>query len=63
MGKKNEDNRYQLTVRVLEMGKKVADRYEIRQVARSGQFPKEEHAYKMVEGELPMLNKLMENSE
>ncbi len=31
--------------------------------ARSGHFPKEEHAYKMVEGELPKLNKLMENSE
>ena len=31
--------------------------------ARSGQFPKEEHAYKMVEGELPKLNKLMENSD
>lgn len=27
--------------------------------ARSGQFPKEEHAYKMVAGELPKLNKLL----
>lgn len=27
--------------------------------ARSGQFPKEEHAYKMVEGELPKLEKLL----
>jgi 3-methyl-2-oxobutanoate hydroxymethyltransferase len=29
---------------------------------RSGQFPKEEHAYKMVEGELPKLNKLLDKS-
>lgn len=28
--------------------------------ARSGQFPKEEHAYKMVEGELPKLKKLLD---
>jgi 3-methyl-2-oxobutanoate hydroxymethyltransferase len=27
--------------------------------ARGGQFPKEEHAYKMVDGELPKLNKLL----
>jgi 3-methyl-2-oxobutanoate hydroxymethyltransferase len=27
--------------------------------ARDGQFPKEEHAYKMVDGELPKLNKLL----
>ncbi|MGD2270355.1 MAG: 3-methyl-2-oxobutanoate hydroxymethyltransferase [Desulfobacterales bacterium] len=31
--------------------------------ARSGQFPKEEHAYKMVEGELPKLEKLLADSE
>ena len=31
--------------------------------ARSGQFPKEEHAYKMVEGELPKLNRLLDDSE
>lgn len=28
--------------------------------ARNGQFPKEEHAYKMVEGELPKLQKLLD---
>ena len=31
--------------------------------ARSGQFPKEEHAYKMVEGELAKLNRLLDDSE
>lgn len=31
---KNEDNRYQLTFRIMEMGMKVADRFEIRQEAR-----------------------------
>ena len=31
---KNKDNRYQLTFRMLEMGMKVADRFEIRQEAR-----------------------------
>ena len=31
---KNEHNRYQLTFRILEMGMKVADRFEIRQEAR-----------------------------
>ena len=31
---KNEGNRYQLTFRMLEMGIKVADRFEIRQEAR-----------------------------
>jgi 3-methyl-2-oxobutanoate hydroxymethyltransferase len=31
--------------------------------ARSGQFPKEEHAYKMVEGELPKLKGLLADSE
>ena len=30
--------------------------------ARSGKFPKEEHAYKMVEGELPKLNSLLSDS-
>ena len=30
------------------------------QDARSGQFPKEEHAYKMVEGELPKLKQLLD---
>jgi len=30
------------------------------QEARSGQFPKEEHAYKMVEGELPKLKQLLD---
>jgi 3-methyl-2-oxobutanoate hydroxymethyltransferase len=30
---------------------------------RSGQFPKEEHAYKMVEGELPKLKHLLDESE
>jgi len=30
---KNEDNRYQLTSRILEMGEKVAMRFEIKQVA------------------------------
>lgn len=29
------------------------------QEARNGQFPKEEHAYKMVDGELPKLKKLI----
>ena len=33
------------------------------QDARSGEFPKEEHAYKMVEGELPKLEKLLAGSE
>lgn len=32
--KKNEDNRYQLTFRILEIGEKVARRFEIKQVAR-----------------------------
>jgi DNA-binding IclR family transcriptional regulator len=32
--KKNEDNRYQLTYRILEMGMKVADQFEIIQEAR-----------------------------
>ncbi|MBW2564030.1 MAG: IclR family transcriptional regulator [Deltaproteobacteria bacterium] len=31
---KNEDNRYQLTFRIMEMGMKVANRFEIRQEAR-----------------------------
>lgn len=31
--------------------------------ARSGEFPKEEHAYKMVEGELPKLQKLLNETE
>jgi DNA-binding IclR family transcriptional regulator len=31
---KNDDNRYQLTVRVLEIGMKVADRFKIRQEAQ-----------------------------
>jgi DNA-binding IclR family transcriptional regulator len=31
---KNEDNRYQLTFRIMEMGEKVARRFEIRQEAR-----------------------------
>lgn len=31
---KNEDNRYQLSFRILEMGMTVADRFEIRQEAR-----------------------------
>lgn len=31
---KNEDNRYRLTFRIMEMGMKVADRFEIRQEAR-----------------------------
>jgi|GEM_PF-5740347 len=30
---------------------------------RNGQFPKEEHAYKMVEGELPKLKDLLDESE
>jgi 3-methyl-2-oxobutanoate hydroxymethyltransferase len=30
------------------------------QKARNGQFPKEEHAYKMVDGELPKLKKLLD---
>jgi 3-methyl-2-oxobutanoate hydroxymethyltransferase len=30
------------------------------QEARNGQFPKEEHAYKMVDGELPKLKKLLD---
>lgn len=30
---KNEDNRYQLTFRILEMGEKVAGRFEIKQIA------------------------------
>jgi 3-methyl-2-oxobutanoate hydroxymethyltransferase len=28
--------------------------------ARNGEFPQEEHAYKMVEGELPKLRELLE---
>lgn len=31
---KNEDNRYRLTLRILEMGEKVAKRFEIKQEAR-----------------------------
>jgi len=31
---KNEDKRYQLTFRIMEMGMKVADRFDIRQEAR-----------------------------
>lgn len=46
------------------LGEKTIEAFkQYAQEARSGQFPKEEHAYKMVEGELPKLNKLMENSE
>ena len=30
------------------------------QEARNGEFPKEEHAYKMVDGELPKLKKLLD---
>jgi 3-methyl-2-oxobutanoate hydroxymethyltransferase len=30
---------------------------------RNGQFPKEKHAYKMVEGELPKLKDLLDESE
>ena len=30
------------------------------QEARAGEFPKEEHAYKMVDGELPKLKKLLD---
>ena len=42
-------------------GKTIEAFKQYAQEARSGQFPKEEHVYKMVEGELPKLTKLMEN--
>ena len=36
---------------------------EYAEEARNGQFPQEQHAYKMVEGELPKLEKLLDDSE
>ena len=44
-------------------GKTIEAFKQYAQEARSGQFPKEEHSYKMVEGELPKLNVLLETSE
>jgi 3-methyl-2-oxobutanoate hydroxymethyltransferase len=43
------------------LGEKTVSAFkQYAQEARNGQFPKEEHAYKMVEGELPKLKKLLE---
>ena len=42
------------------LGKKTVEAFQqFAQDARSGDFPREEHAYKMVEGELEKLNKLL----
>ncbi len=42
------------------LGKKTVEAFQqYAQDARSGEFPKEEHAYKMVEGELEKLKKLL----
>ena len=43
------------------LGEKTVSAFkQYAQEARNGQFPMEEHAYKMVEGELPKLKKLLE---
>jgi 3-methyl-2-oxobutanoate hydroxymethyltransferase len=44
-------------------GKTIAALKQYADEARGGQFPKEEHAYKMVEGELPKLEKLLADSD
>ncbi|MGA6927003.1 MAG: 3-methyl-2-oxobutanoate hydroxymethyltransferase [Desulfosarcina sp.] len=42
------------------LGEKTVNAFkQYAQDARDGHFPKEEHAYKMVDGELPKLNKLL----
>jgi 3-methyl-2-oxobutanoate hydroxymethyltransferase len=43
------------------LGEKTIDAFkQYAHDARNGQFPKEEHAYKMVDGELPKLKRLLE---
>jgi len=43
------------------LGEKTVNAFkQYAQDARSGAFPADEHAYKMVEGELPKLRKLLE---
>jgi 3-methyl-2-oxobutanoate hydroxymethyltransferase len=46
-----------LAQKTIEAFKQYADE------ARAGDFPKEEHAYKMVEGELPKLQELLNDTE
>jgi 3-methyl-2-oxobutanoate hydroxymethyltransferase len=44
------------------LGEKTVNAFkQYAQEARNGEFPKEEHAYKMVEGELPKLKELLDD--